>query len=274
MSKNKHESQKRIAFPIQIFKEGASAFAEAPEDIHVVPVGKWDHPFYGEFEITTEDIQEFVKNFKDGVRKDLPITAGHDNGMSGGELPAIGWFKELYDRGVKGLYAFVEWTEEGKKLVREGAFKYFSPELYTDYEDPETREKYRNVLVGGALTNKPYFKELEPVAAFSEPTIINQFNLNDSTFMDINTILAKKADELSAEEKAFLKEHKDDLNDEQKSLSSQYLKSLMVQAMDRAMVQETGLVTGLETATETDRMTALALVTMHKKMHQKRARRS
>jgi hypothetical protein len=33
--------------------------------------------------------------------------------MNGGELPAIGWFKELIDHGVSGLYAVVEWTDEG-----------------------------------------------------------------------------------------------------------------------------------------------------------------
>jgi hypothetical protein len=49
---------------------------------------------------TSQDIAEFVKKLKDRVRLDLRITAGHDNGMSGGELPAIGWFKDLIERGV------------------------------------------------------------------------------------------------------------------------------------------------------------------------------
>jgi hypothetical protein len=30
-------------------------------------------------EITSPNVSEFVRNFKDHVRKDLPITAGHDN---------------------------------------------------------------------------------------------------------------------------------------------------------------------------------------------------
>jgi phage I-like protein len=60
------------------------------------------------------------------------ITAGHDNGGNGGELSAIGWFKELIDRGVSGLYAVVEWTGEGKQLLSDRAFKYFSPEFYEE----------------------------------------------------------------------------------------------------------------------------------------------
>jgi hypothetical protein len=82
-----------------------------PEEIHIVPTGKWGHPAYGEMEITPADIAEFVQNFTRGVRLDIPITAGHDNGMSGGELPAIGWFMEVIDRGTDGL------TEQFNALV-------------------------------------------------------------------------------------------------------------------------------------------------------------
>src|SRR4051812_32904319 len=109
------DSQKRIALQIQLFGEGSS-FADRTE-MHVVPTGEWKHPVYGNMEITPGDIAQFVENFKTGPRNDIPITAGHDNGMSGGELPAIGWFKELYDRGVNGLWAVVEWTEQGKQLL-------------------------------------------------------------------------------------------------------------------------------------------------------------
>jgi phage I-like protein len=209
MSKER-DSKKRIAF-VQLFAE-AAASAAVPEEIHVVPTGTWNHPMYGEMEITPADIAEFVQNFSRGVRLDIPIPAGHDNGMSGGELPAIGWFTELIDRGAAGLYASTKWTAEGKQLLTDGSFKYFSPEFYEQYSDPETGVKYGHVLVGGALTNKPYFKELEPVVAqFSEPDIMNQFNLD----MKLKDILAKEPAKLSELEKAFVKEHKSELNAEQ-----------------------------------------------------------
>jgi hypothetical protein len=89
MKQTERDSKKRIAFPIQLFAEG-SADVQIPDVIQVVPTGKWDHPAYGEVEITSAHIAEFVQNFKDRVRLDIPINAGHDNGMSGGELPAIG----------------------------------------------------------------------------------------------------------------------------------------------------------------------------------------
>jgi hypothetical protein len=96
--KQRRDSKKRIAL-VQRFAEGPVA----PEEIQVIPTGKWDHPEYGEMEITSADIAQFVENFKAKLRLDLSITAGHDNGMSGGELRAIRWFKELIDRGVNGL---------------------------------------------------------------------------------------------------------------------------------------------------------------------------
>jgi hypothetical protein len=103
MKQHEGDSKKRIAFSIQLFAEG-SADVQIPDEIHVVPTGKWDHPAYGEMEITSAHIAEFVKNFKDKVRLKIPITQGHDNGMSGGELPAVGWFTDVIDRGVNGLW--------------------------------------------------------------------------------------------------------------------------------------------------------------------------
>ena len=98
MKQKERDSNKRIAFPIQLFAEG-SVDVQIPDAIQVVLVGKWDHPAYGEMEITSAHIAEFAQNFKDKVRLDTPINAGHDNGMSGGELPTIGWFTDVEDRG-------------------------------------------------------------------------------------------------------------------------------------------------------------------------------
>lgn len=228
MSKLQRDSKKRIAFAVRLFSEDSGS-GKLPDEIHVVPTGKWQHPVYEEMEISSADIAEFVRNFKDGVRNDLPITAGHDNGMSGGELPAVGWYKDLIDRGVKGLYAVVEWNPEGERLLRERSYKYFSSEFYEEYADPENGERRKHVLVGGALTNKPYFKELDPVITFSEPGIMNQF----SDPMDLKTILAKKAEELSADEKAFVREHKAELDADQQSAFASVLEDTNPEPEDK-----------------------------------------
>ncbi|MCK4553878.1 hypothetical protein KAU19_02865 [Candidatus Parcubacteria bacterium] len=169
-----------------------------PTKIHIIPVGEWDHSEYGKMVITADDIAEFVKNFQKKIRKDIPITEGHE---TRDEKPAIGWFKKLHNEGKKGLWATVEWTEEGKELLRQKKYKYFSPEFYRVYEDPETHQIYTNVLIGGALTNKPFFKGLKSVI-FSEPSIINQFNAEHN--MDLTKILAKEPGTLTDDEKKFL----------------------------------------------------------------------
>lgn len=181
-------------------------FKESSKEVHIIPTGKWDHPAYGEMEITPKDIKEFKKNFDAKVRKGVPITAGHDGFV---ESAAMGWVIELVDKGKKGLFAIIEWTKQGKTLLEEKSFKYFSPEYYRVYEDPETRKKYENVLTGGALTNSPYFKKLKAVV-FSDQDLIN-FNEKN---MNIEEILKKDVADLTDEDKATLKTA--DLTDDQK----------------------------------------------------------
>ncbi|MCK4454538.1 hypothetical protein KAU51_04350 [Candidatus Parcubacteria bacterium] len=176
------------------------------KEVHIIPTGKWDHPAYGEMEITPKDIKEFKKNFDAKIRKGVPITAGHD-GFT--ESNAMGWITEVIDKGKKGLFAIIEWTKQGKTLLEEKSFKYFSPEYYRVYEDPETRKEYENVLTGGALTNSPYFKKLKAVV-FSDKDLIN---FNEKT-MSIEEILKKDVSELTDEEKETLKTA--DLTDDQK----------------------------------------------------------
>ena len=181
----------------------------APKEIQVLMCGSWNHPVYGPIIITADDIKLFKENFDAGLRRDIPITEGHE---SFDEKPAIGWFKELIDKGEGGLWAVTEWTEKGKTLLSDKAYKYFSPEFYTEYEDPESREIYKDVLVGGALTNKPYFKKMKAVV-LSEQSINNNYTFSD--MLDLKTITAKNVEELSTEEKAFLVEHKSELSTEE-----------------------------------------------------------
>jgi hypothetical protein len=130
-------------------------------EMQILPFGKWDHPAYGEIKLDKAALDEFVNNFNDDLRRDLPITEGHEVGEE--EKPAIGWFRKLINKGSEGLWAVVEWTDQGMELLKDKAYKYFSPEFYTTYKDPETGKTFKNVLVGGALTNKPYFKGMQAV---------------------------------------------------------------------------------------------------------------
>lgn len=202
-----------LCFPIDLSKMAFDENGKPPSEIQVLPTGKWNHPAYGPMVIESSDITQFKKNFDAGLRRDIPITEGHE---TFDEKPAIGWFKELIDKGVHGLFATVEWTAKGTTLLSERAYKYFSPEFYTEYDDPESREVYKDVLVGGALTNKPYFREMQAVV-LSEQSIKNpSYYFTDNTTMaTLQDVLAKKVEELTPEDIQLLKDNKDTLTTEQ-----------------------------------------------------------
>jgi phage I-like protein len=134
------------------FGEGAT------REIQILPVGEWNHPSYGKIVITAEDIKEYVKNFNDDVRKGVPIDIEHKT-MDG----AVGWISSLINKGKDGAWALIDWTKDGIEKIKNKEYRFFSPEFATEYTDPETGKKYKNVLMGGALTNRPYFKELKTI---------------------------------------------------------------------------------------------------------------
>ena len=187
-----------------------------------------------------------VANFKAGAVRDVPITAGHD-GMQ--ETPAVGWFVDLIDRGVNGLYGLVEWNDEGQRLLSGKMFKYFSAEIDFDRFDLETEEEYGPVLTGGALTNHPFFKQLDldpsegfddgakkaPVMMFNVPSIMKQFNFDT---MDLKEILAKKPEDLSADEQAFVREHKDELDADQQSAFASVLEETDTETEEEKTARE------------------------------------
>jgi hypothetical protein len=192
----KKKKLKNFINPIEM-----SELKKIPKDIEILQEGDWNHPSYGLIKITKEDLSDFVKNFDAKIRNDLPINVEHNNTDG-----AVGWFRKLIVRG-NSLWAKVEWTVKGRQLLKEKIFKYFSPEFYSTYEDPESRKIYKNVLVGGAITNTPYFKGLKAIV-FSESAIKDMDKLEK--------ILAKEIKDLTDEDKKELKTNKEKLTDEQR----------------------------------------------------------
>lgn len=203
-----------------------------PNEVELLQTGSWDTPWHGRFEISADDLAEYMQHAKDGIRKGLPIDLEH-NTIGG----SVGWLGEGEgydfeirdnDFGGQSLWASVKWTKKGAQLLQDEEYRYFSPEFATeDYEDPEhAGDYYNNVLIGGGLTNRPLFKNLTAVAADDATqngkkvlTANSRQNIiylsEEQNTMDLQELLAKKTDELTAEEKAFIVEHKADLTDEQ-----------------------------------------------------------
>lgn len=147
-------------FFVEIGPDGLS------EWLQIMPgPGRWDHPKYGTMSITSETLDNYVANYNNKVYQEhIPIDAEHKTKLSG----ALAYYREMKVGGPKnepGIWAKLEMTERGSELLEKGGFKYFSPEMYDEWEDPATGKTHTDVITGGAFTTRPFFKEssLKPV---------------------------------------------------------------------------------------------------------------
>ncbi|MEU2203578.1 phage protease [Microbacterium oleivorans] len=207
---------KTIALPF-ILK--ASADGSLPTEIEIARVGYWDTPYHGTFELTHSDFDMAVLQFQAGKYRvngtePLPGTLDHN----GGESPAAFRITNIYRDGDS-LMATVEWTELGKEKLTRDEYRYISFEYCTranPMPNPENvNEMFVNVVTGATLTNDPLFKKLKPVLASARSGRDN--DKDEGEHMDLSEIRAKKAEELTDEEKAFLNEHKAELTDDERT---------------------------------------------------------
>src|SRR6185503_2358591 len=106
--------------------------------IQCMPFGSWEHPFYGTLKFDMERANRFVKNFDNNVvSKDLDIDFEHK--LFDGK--AAGWVRAAQARENEGLFLQVEWTPAGEAAIRNGEYKYFSPEFCDEWEHPQSGAK-------------------------------------------------------------------------------------------------------------------------------------
>lgn len=127
--------------------------------IQAFPVGKWTHPTYGDIEMTLEKAVSMAANVNAGVRgQDLDIDYDHKEVRQ----DAAGWVQKAEAR-EDGLWLFIDWTKEAVQKIKDKAYRYFSPEFADEWEHTASGQKFKNVLFGGALTNRPHLKGILPI---------------------------------------------------------------------------------------------------------------
>jgi phage I-like protein len=159
--------------------------------IHAMGLGKFHHPMYGQIDLTPERIKRFADNFANRVRG-IDIAIDYDHRAHGGD--AAGWVRKAEPRS-DGLWLFVEWTKSAYQKLKEKAYKYFSPEFLDEWEHPETRIKFKDVLFGGGITNRPFLKNLVPI---NMTEFVNHASGGQS--MDANDVLKELAKKLGLPE--------------------------------------------------------------------------
>jgi len=133
--------------------------------VHALGLGSFRHPTYGTIDLTTDRIKNFADSVKNKIRGTVEpsINYVHDNNNV-----AAGWVKDAESRS-DGLWVFVEWVSDAAKAILEKKWRYFSSEFTDEWEDPQGT-KHKDVFIGGALTNRPFMKNLVPVN-LSEDTV-------------------------------------------------------------------------------------------------------
>jgi phage I-like protein len=149
----------------------ADATGKAPQQLQLVQAGEWPGSYKGNLIITTADLLQMKANFDAGVG--LP-----DNGSQGAPIDyshndwdkAAGWITAVDIVDDMLVATAVSWTPAAQQAIADGEFKFFSPSFYPscigawcDPEDPTIIAT--NVVLGGGLTNQPFFKGLKGLKA-------------------------------------------------------------------------------------------------------------
>lgn len=148
---------------IQLKEEGGRYTSRIP----VLPEGKFKHPWYGDLDFTAPVLRAAKRHFDQKVLgTDIMVDEGHDRGK------ALGWFKSVHHGASEiggqdhvGLFAEVEWTDLGRSLLERDVYRYFSAEVGT-FTGADGKS-IKNVLFGGGLTNRPFFKQM-PAVKFND----------------------------------------------------------------------------------------------------------
>lgn len=129
--------------------------------IQAMRVGDYVHPRYGKLSFTPDRLMRFADSVKSKVRGIEPdVDYDHKLDPTKGR-EAAGWVKDAKVEN-SALWLLVDWTKTAVGKIREGAYRYFSPEFQDKWTDAAGKE-HVDVLFGGGITNRPFLKDLLPL---------------------------------------------------------------------------------------------------------------
>lgn len=169
--------------------------------------GENTDPRYGDFRFSKDELEEMASNFNEGVRGvEIAVDINHDP-----QKRAYAWIQpgSMYVAesskldGEYSLYGKLHrYTEEGKKLLRDGSYRYFSLEIKPSLTTVinKIKKTFRNVITGLAFTNSPVIKGLN--ATYSEKELLpNTHNMKEFKAL-VTELLQKGHATLSEKEQA------------------------------------------------------------------------
>lgn len=166
----------------------------------ILKVGEFLHTATGErVKITPEHLKSIKANFDKGTRG-IDVATNYEHGRSAAHgTKASGWFSSLTIEGSGSeLWAEIDWTPQASEELKSREWRYFSPELSFDYLDNMKGTKHGAALTGGALTNVPVIKGMEPLAASENQTPLENKPMNLSEVTEKLAALGISLSELQA----------------------------------------------------------------------------
>jgi hypothetical protein len=133
--------------------------------------GKFNHPLYGEFNITRANLETAVRNFvagygtikDDSGKKVIPLNynpnhydRSPDNAINSGFIKQL----KLTDNRLE---VFIDWTEKARKYIKRKEYRWLSAEFREDWKDESGTDRGFTVI-GAALTNRPFLKNQLAIA--------------------------------------------------------------------------------------------------------------
>lgn len=168
-----NKERKGEAKMVSTFSEPLNTLIELMEEIDrpvmtvpVAVIGKWVHPEYGQIEFTQQDFEDIIRNVDQKTLGYEPyLTVGHQKEPD--SKPSIAFLTEVYQEGEVLYGEFEVVDEETYSQVVRGQYRYSSPEILRNTQSKETGDAVGTVLVGAALTNRPFLTRMPKVEAHS-----------------------------------------------------------------------------------------------------------
>jgi hypothetical protein len=123
--------------------------------------GVWEHPAFGVFEVTHDDIALMLAAFEDGVPTALGIPIDERNDHLPNPDGSYGWLRALEVRDVDGysgvLCCGVEYTDLGKAKIASRELPFISAHFQIGDAEDMVYKGHSALIKGAALTSRPFF---------------------------------------------------------------------------------------------------------------------
>jgi len=155
----------------QVFELPAAGGGGPPDELHVLPIGRWWDARNNDFVDITPDLARDIFETTKTLTTDLMVDWRHrsltpvgDSQDPAADGRAAAWLRrDGLQLRSDGIYATnVAWTKAGGADVAGGNYRYLSPVIAWDARHPVTGRR-ANLLLQPALTNSPLLDGIKPI---------------------------------------------------------------------------------------------------------------